>query len=176
MNNRSQTQAAPAAPAARATRTWQNAGAAALLVLGSLQMVGDATGLTALKGIGAALAASPLPKVFSDVRGLETFASEFTLLATLPAGKEIELPITPELYRRLGGPYNRRNVYGAALSYAPRLPQPLWQAVFCHGLGPAGPLRRELGVPAGATHLRVRIATRTRGRTGTWVLEAPCAE
>jgi hypothetical protein len=151
-------------------------GAAALLVLGSLQMLGDAAGIAPLKGIGAALAASPLPKVFTDVRGLETFASEFTLLGTLPSGRELALPITPELYRRLGGPYNRRNVYGAALSYAPRLPRPLWQAVFCYGLGREGPLRRELGVPAGATHLRVRIATRTRGRHDVWVLEAACVE
>jgi hypothetical protein len=155
---------------------WCGVGAAALLVLGSLQMVGDAAGIAPLKGIGAALTASPLPKVFTDVRGLETFASEFTLLATLPSGRELTLPITPEVYRRLGGPYNRRNVYGAALSYAPRLPRPLWEAVFCFGLGSEGPLRRELGVPAGARHLRVRIATRTRGRRDVWVLEAPCVE
>ncbi len=155
---------------------WRDVGAAALLVLGSLQMVGDASGIAALKGIGAALAASPLPKVFTDVRGLETFASEFTLLGTLPAGRELVLPITPEVYRRLGGPYNRRNVYGAALSYAPRLPRSLWEAVFCYGLGRGGPLRRELGVPAGARHLRVRIATRSRGRRDVWVLEAPCVE
>jgi hypothetical protein len=139
-------------------------------------MVGDAAGIAPLKGIGAALAASPLPKVFSDVRGLETFASEFTLLATLPSGGELAQPITPRLYARLGGPYNRRNVYGAALAYAPRLPPPLWQAVFCYGLGPWGPLRRELGIPAGATHLRVRIATQTRGRADVWILAAPCTE
>jgi hypothetical protein len=155
---------------------WRDVGAAALLVLGSLQMLGDAAGIAALKGIGAALAASPLPKVFTDVRGLETFASEFTLLATLPAGREMALSITPEVYRRLGGPYNRRNVYGAALSYAPRLPRPLWEAVFCYGLRRGGPLRRELGVPAEAAQLRVRIATRTRGRGDVWVLEAACAE
>jgi len=29
--------------------------------------------------------------------------------------------LTPELYRNLRGPYNRRNVYGAALSYGPVL-------------------------------------------------------
>jgi hypothetical protein len=155
---------------------WRDVGAAALLVLGSLQMLGDAAGIAPLKGIGAALAASPLPKVFTDVRGLETFASEFTLLATLPSGQEIALPITPEVYRRLGGPYNRRNVYGAALSYAPRLPRRLWEAVFCYGLRRGGPLRSELGVPAEAAHLRVRIATRTRGRSDVWVLEAACAE
>ncbi len=44
------------------------------------------------------------------------------------------------------------------------------------GSAAGGPLRRELGVPAGARHLRVRIATRTRGRHDVWVLEAPCVE
>lgn len=138
-------------------------------------MIGDLTGLRALKGIGAASAASPLPKVFSDVAGLETFASEFVVLYTV-RGRETELPITPDLYARLRGPYNRRNVYGAALSYAPRLPEPLWQSVYCYALASNGPLRRELGVPSDASAVRVRIRTRTAGRAGTWLLDPRCSE
>src|SRR4030095_9867272 len=107
---------------------------------------GYVTGIVALRGIGAATAASPLPKVFSDVDGFETFASEFTLRSRDARGTLTEMPITPALYGRLGGPYNRRNVYGAALSYAPRLPQPLWESVYCYGLAARGPLRTELGL------------------------------
>jgi hypothetical protein len=154
--------------------SWRDLGAIALLAVGLLQMMGDASGIVALKGIGAATAASPLPKVFSDVRGLEPFASRFTLLVTDAAGAETAREITPQLYGRLGGPYNRRNVYGAALSYAPRLPEPLWRSVYCYGLGPGGPLRRNFGVPDDAARVRVAIATRTRGRTDAWVLEAAC--
>ncbi len=137
-------------------------------------MVGDLTGVKAIKGLGAASAASPFPKVFSDVKGLETFASEFTLSFQLSNGTKRELPITPELYQRLTGPYNRRNVYGAALAYAPRMPQPLWEAVFCYGLKPGGPLRREFGIPDEATNVSVRIATKTQGRHDTWTLQPAC--
>jgi hypothetical protein len=137
-------------------------------------MAGDALGIDWLRGIGAATVASPLPKVFSDVRGLETFASRFELEVETAAGVE-RREIDPELYARLAGPYNRRNVYGAALSYAPRLPPPLWRHVFCYGFAPDGPLRRELRVPADARAVRVRIATRTRRRQQAWTLEPPCA-
>ena len=139
-----------------------------------MQMVGYISGSVVLRGIGAASTTSPLPKVFSDVDGLETFASEFTLRYRDVSGTVTETPITPKLYGRLGGPYNRRNVYGAALSYAPRLPVPLWEAVYCYGLAPEGPLRTELGLGAEATEISVTIRTRTRGRTDVWRLEPAC--
>jgi len=49
-------------------------------------MAGYVSGSITLRGIGAATAASPLPKVFSDVDGLETFASAFTLHYRQPDG------------------------------------------------------------------------------------------
>jgi hypothetical protein len=141
-----------------------------------MQMIGSLTGSVALRGIGAATAASPLPKVFSDVDGLEPFASEFTLRYRQPSGTLTQTAITPELYGRLGGPYNRRNVYGAALSYAPRLPRELWEPVFCYGLSAGGPLRTELGLGPGVSEISVAIRTRTRGRNDAWTLEPSCAQ
>jgi hypothetical protein len=152
----------------------RNAAAVALLVVGSSQLAGYLLGFQALRGIGAATAAAPFPKVFSDVRGFETFSARFTLMYEVPGGATVEREVTPELYARLRGPYWRRNVYGAALSYGPRLPREIWEPVFCYGLRPGGPLRRDLGVPEDALHPRVRIETRTRGRDDRWVLEPAC--
>jgi hypothetical protein len=152
----------------------RNAAAILLLVVGLFQMVGYATGSRVLRGVGAATVISPLPKVFSDVEGLETFASEFTLTYRRANGLRDSVRITPELYGRLGGPYNRRNVYGAALAYAPRLPEPLWTAVYCYGLAPEGPLRRELGFRADDTDFSIRIRTLTRGRDDAWTFEPIC--
>jgi hypothetical protein len=45
-----------------------------LLAIGLLQMVGDLLHVAPLKGFAAATAASPAPKVFSSVRGLETYS------------------------------------------------------------------------------------------------------
>lgn len=154
----------------RLTPRSANIAALGLTVLGCFQMAGFLADSRPLRGVGAALAASPFPKVFSDVDGLETFASEFTLHWIDAAGSAQALPITPEIYSRLGGAYNRRNVYGGALSYAPRLPETLWRPVFRYALGPGGPLRRELGLPADAREIAVEIRTRTRGRADRWML------
>jgi hypothetical protein len=153
---------------------WRNAAAALVLVVGFLQMVGYVTGSRTLRGVGAASVISPLPKVFGDVEGLETFASEFTLTYRRADGARDSVRITPEIYGRLGGPYNRRNVYGAALSYAPRLPEPLWTAVYCYGMAPGGPLRRELGFRPDDSDFSVRIRTLTRGRSDAWTFEPVC--
>lgn len=150
----------------------------ALLVtaVGCTQMVGYMIGSSELRGVGAVTCAAPFPKVFSDVDGLETFASTFELTWREADGREVVRPLTPELYGQLGGPYNRRNVYGAALSYAPRMPEPLWTAVFCYAFKPTGLLRREFGVPVTARELTVTIRTRTQGRQDVWKLSPTCAQ
>jgi hypothetical protein len=153
---------------------WRNVAAVAVMLLGSTQMVGYIMDSQMLRGIGAASGMAPLPKVFSDVDGMETFASEFSFWYTLRTGGRMELRITPDVYSRLAGPYNRRNVYGAALSYAPRLPQPLWMSVYCHGMGPDGPLRREIGVPDSARDVSMSIRTLTRGRDDRWNYAPDC--
>ena len=144
--------------------------------VGCSQMVGYLLESRPLRGIGAASCVAPMPKVFSDVNGLETFASEFQLTWTEADGRSVVLPLTPELYGRLGGPYNRRNVYGAALSYAPRMPEPLWTAVFCYAFKADGLLRREFGVPVDAKNLAVAIRTRTKNRSDVWTLSPACAQ
>jgi hypothetical protein len=153
-----------------------NALALVVTVVGCAQMVGYALESRALRGIGAASCVAPMPKVFSDVNGLETFASEFQLTWRESSGRDVVLPLTPELYGQLGGPYNRRNVYGAALSYAPRMAEPLWTAVFCYAFKSDGLLRKAFGVPADASGLSVVIRTRTKGRDDVWKLFPACAQ
>jgi hypothetical protein len=156
--------------------TRSNLVALLITILAFSQMAGYLLGSRTLRGIGAATCAAPFPKVFSDVDGLETFASEFVLHGTDGHGQLVAIQITPEVYSHLKGCYNRRNVYGAALSYGPRLPEPLWTSVFCYGLGPGGPLRRELGLPPDLHGISVKIRTKTKGRHDIWTLRPPCAE
>jgi hypothetical protein len=150
----------------------RNVAAIVLLVFGLSQMAGYALQLRALRGIGAASVVAPFPKVFSDVDGVETFASRFVLEYTGTDGKPGRLEVTPEVYSRICGPYNRRNVYGAALSYGPtpHFPKPLFDAVFRYGLTEPGPLREELGLPHGIADLRLRVESKTRGRDQVWTL------
>ena len=72
--------------------------------------------------------------MFSAVRGLETYSTRFYLDWTDRAGQRQSLQLTPEVYARVRGPYNRRNVYGAVLAYGPVLAtdertRPLFEAV-----------------------------------------------
>ena len=138
-----------------------NKAAIFLLVIGLLQMMGDLVQTyinqpvgKAIRGIGAATLASPAPKVFSKAsneRGsIETYSTRFFLFWTDVAGARHELELTPELYGRLKGPYNRRNVYGAALSYGPVLPAELRDPVMRYALCGDAPLLREIGIdPSG---------------------------
>lgn len=134
--------------------SWRSQGlvAGALLLVGLSQMFGDLAGLPALKGLASATMLSPAPKVFSTVKGLETFSTSFTLEWEAPDGQTRVMPVTQARYRRLEGPYNRRNAYGAALAYGPVLAtsevgQGLLGPVSRFGLCGEAPVLAELGVP-----------------------------
>jgi hypothetical protein len=149
---------------------WRNVGAVVLCLFATTAMVGDLLGSRSVKGLGAVSAAAPFPKVFCEFDGMEGFACEF-ILHFDEKGERREMPITPELYARLTGPYNRRNVYGAALAGGPRLPRAIWEPIFRHGFAVNGPLRREFGIPSDAINVAVVVRTRTRGREEEWLLQ-----
>ena len=141
--------------------------AAALVVVGTLQMIGDVANAPAIKAAGAISHASPAPKVFTAQSGFETFSSRFYIDWSDAAGTYRSIELTPREYRRLAGPYNRRNAYGAALSYAPVLAAnpktramhaSVTQYAFC---GDA-PVLRELGIRAEDVRgpLRLRLEPR----------------
>jgi hypothetical protein len=114
-----------------------------LLLLGLAQMTGHGLGIDGLRAAGAVTAASPAPKVFTEVRGYETFSKRFVIVWTDPQGRERRETITPEMYSRLDGPYNRRNVYGAAIAYGPVMPPRLRDPALRAAL--SGSVLRELG-------------------------------
>ncbi len=131
--------------------------AMAVMVIGCLQMVGYATGLSVLRGIGLASGIAPFPKVFCESDGYEAFAARFVLEGVYPDGRVWTRQIDPEFYAQLQGPYNRRNVYGAALAFAPRLPDELRDQLHGAALNPDSALRRELGIPGEVGELKIRI-------------------
>ena len=113
---------------------------------------------------------------------LETYSSRFFLEWTDRQGRAHSLALTPEIYSRLDGPSNRRNVYGAALAYGPVLStdprtQSMFQAVIRYAFRGEAPVLNELGInPIDvAGHVRVRLEP----IAGTpadlpWVLEPSC--
>lgn len=142
-----------------------------LVAVGLAQMVGDFSGFMPLKAVAAASGASPAPKVFSAVRGLETYSTRFFL--EWP-DKRVEL--TSEINARMRGPYNRRNVYGAVLAFAPVIPAQLRDPVMWSALCGDAPLLRELGVTPGSGRLAVVLEPRPGTSLGDLQsrFEAPC--
>ena len=94
--------------------------------IGCLQIIGYATGSQTIRGLGLISGIAPYPKVFCESDGYEPFAAEFKIFDY----NNTEIPLTAERYSKLDGPYQRRNVYGAALAYAPRLPDNLRNHLF----------------------------------------------
>lgn len=161
----------------------KNLTAVSLVFLGLLQMAGDLAQLPPLKAIAAATGASPAPKVFSAVKGLETYSTRFFVEWRAPSGEFRALELTPAIYSRLAGPYNRRNVFGAVLAYGPVLStdphsKPLFDAVARYALCGNAPLLRELGIAPNEVEGRVRIRLQPRPGTDMGALptslEAPC--
>jgi hypothetical protein len=136
-------------------------------------MVGDLLHVPPLKGFAAATAASPAPKVFSSVRGLETYSTRFFIEWTDTAAPFHSVEITPKRAQGLRGPYNRRNVYGAVLAYGPIMEtdtalRPMFESVSRYALCGEAPLLRELGIDPKNMQGNpvVRLQPRPGSRTG----------
>jgi len=100
-------------------RVWITA--AVLALIGCMQAIADVARLPTIRALANATQVSPAMKVFTSHDGYETFSPRFALEYTSSTGEAKEVALTPERYAGLAGPYNRRNAYGAALSYAPVL-------------------------------------------------------
>lgn len=155
-----------------------------LVALGLFQMAGDLVQSRAVKGLAAAWGFSPAPKVFSSVGGLETYSTRFFLEWTRPDGGVESVELTPEVYSRMRGPYNRRNVYGAALAYGPILStqeatEDMYNAVSAKALCGDAPLLVELGLEEASERvgpIRIRLVPIEGTDLGDLpsLLEAPC--
>ncbi len=147
-----------------------------VILLGSLQIIGFVFQNKAIKGLGQAWGTSPLPIVFTTVKGIETFANDFFIVYTDTNGKEQNIQITPEMYSRLKGPYNRRNVFGAAIAYGPILPEKLLQPVLNYALCQKT-LLYEMHLPeAKSINYAIKIKTKTAGINKEWTLKTFCKD
>jgi hypothetical protein len=135
---------------------------AALVALGTMQIAADVLAMPKLKAVFAATQVSPAMKVFTAHQGYETHAARFALSWVDAEGVTQRLDLDPEVYRNVGGPYNRRNVYGAALAYGPLMRsdpklRPMQESVMHYAFCSPGTLRSDLGVPADARQLTIHV-------------------
>jgi hypothetical protein len=133
-----------------------------LVALGTLQMFADVLAMPRLKAVFAATQVSPAMKVFTAHQGYETHAARFAIAWIDADGVAQRLAVDPEIYRNVQGPYNRRNVYGAALAYGPLLRadpklRPMQESVMHYAFCSPGALRSDLGIPRDAANLTIHV-------------------
>lgn len=142
--------------------------AAFLIFIGLAQLSGDLLRLPALKLLGIVSHASPAPKVFTTQNGFETYSANFYIDWTDFNGKSHNLHITPYIYKQVIGPYNRRNAYGAALSYAPVLylnpnTKPMLMSVMQYAFCKKTSILSEIGInPKQVNKLQLRLEPRQK--------------
>lgn len=142
--------------------------AIAVLCIGMLQMTGYVLNSKVLRGLGLASGISPYTRVFCEADGYEAFAASFRLEGSLKDGSRWSCDLDPEMYSRIKGPYNRRNVYGATLAFAPCLPEDLRSQFLDQALRPGSRMRQEIGVPDDVTELKVRITSKDQTQEWTY--------
>jgi hypothetical protein len=143
--------------------------------IGLIQIIGYIFNSTLIRGLGVATASSPLPIVFTEVKGVETFACDFFLQTKDENNKRNEIKITPEMYSKISGPYNRRNVYGAAISYGPVLPKKLRDTILNYALC-KNALLRDLDLPEKTKITAIRSISKTYNKKQEWVFKLSCNE
>ena len=144
-----------------------------VVLIGMLQIIGYVTKVDAIRSLGIVSSSAPLPLVFTEVKGVETFVSDFYIRYKDAEEVQQELKLTPEIYKQLRGPYNRRNIYGAAIGYGPVLPESLWNSVLSYGLC-NHVLNEEFNISNEVSEVSVFIKTRTAHRDDSWILTPKC--
>jgi hypothetical protein len=113
--------------------------------------------------------------------GLETYSAVYFIEWSDASGKAHSVRLTPELNENFQGPYNRRNIYGAALAFGPVLAanpkaKPMLMQVLRKALCGDAPILRELGIDTSGLvqPVRIRYEPKVNQMNLPLVLEAPC--
>lgn len=155
-----------------------------LLITGCISTFGLTINSHTVKYIGFISGSSPLPLVFSAYNGVETFSTEISLHGRFKDGEELNLTMTRELYAKLKGPYNRRNMYGVMFSHGPFFTDPqlvqMRDEVLKHSMcaipgRKSGHLIKEFGYDQELSHAIIKIQSKTQGWSDKiWFININC--
>jgi len=121
-------------------------GVALLVGVGLANSLAHLTGASWLRTFALATSASPLPRAFSQSQSLAGFSNEFIIELTHADGTVERRTESSELFAGLPGPYERRVIYGAALSFSSVVPRPPFTSILRYGFCRSGPLAARMDV------------------------------
>jgi hypothetical protein len=145
-----------------------------IVIWGLLASIGFLTDSQGLKNT-TALVSSPMPLVFSGYNGVETFSTSFWLDINNENNYTI---LDKSVYARLGGSYNKRNVYGAMFSHGPLFDNQnliaLRQDILYYAICIPGDIVKEMGIYGGIDGASVLIKSNTIGDSRVWYMNIEC--
>jgi len=155
-----------------------------LLLIGCMSTLGFILDIPELRGLAFATGASPFPVVFSVYNDVETFSLSWILelelneTGSIPF-ESVRIPLNSAIYQKLSGPYNRRNVFGAMLSYGPFFVEHkqiiLRQQILHWAICSPAALLIDLGLPLKATRGTITVKSKTIGNENKhWTLNVEC--
>jgi sterol desaturase/sphingolipid hydroxylase (fatty acid hydroxylase superfamily) len=150
-----------------------------LLVIGCSNTVGYFGELDNIRGIAFATSASPLPLVFSAYNGVETFSTSFEFNITFMNGTTRSQMMDHKVYGMMKGPYNRKNMFGVALSHGPFFDKEnmiqVRQQILHWGLCNPGDLAKEFGIMEKIKKVYITIKSKTKGNEDReWKIIVKC--
>src|SRR5262249_34369327 len=102
----------------RARRRLRTGLAVALTAVGIARGLGFYSGVFPLSVLGAQFGASPLPLVFTQVHGVETYSRRFAVELEITDGARRIISGDARLVRALRGPFTRVKTYVDELAFA----------------------------------------------------------
>lgn len=90
-----------------------------LIIWGTMNSIAFIVHYDGFKDMGFVSVSSPLPLVFSAYNGHETYSTEFNISVSYKNDTNVTVHMDGNLYNKIKGPYNRRNIYGAVFSHGP---------------------------------------------------------
>jgi hypothetical protein len=140
----------------------------AVLVIGTLAIIGYTFESEPFKNAARRLAASPLPIVFSRFGSQENFTGRILVSYTEKDGGNVEKELRPEDFK-IAGPYARRGVYVGIYSIGAHTdierPRQEILAIMKRGICGGGPLADLLKIPDDVQTVRMKIEPREETAT-----------
>lgn len=149
-----------------------------LVFVGLLSCIGYVLDIQPIRGLGFATVASPLPLVFSHFRGHEAFTNNLTVQLTTRSGVVVEEKVDYRVFSSMAGPYNRRNAYGAVISFGPFFTTErellLRDSVLKYGFCHPAPLLQAYGLTEALSSAKIFVRPRLEGKAQSWMIPVNC--
>ena len=147
-----------------------------LILVGMMQMTGYTFKQNTLKRVGRVTGASPLPLVFYQVRGYETWACDYHIQFTYDNGEKKHLKIDPEFYSKMMGNHEAHLAYSIPFARFLLTDSPFWVRPLSYGFCSNGPIAEALGLEHKIQRVDFTISSKTAGNEKTWQKTLVCPQ